>query len=261
MAPAHIRDDTATLLAAGVLAYVTETLAHEALGHGGVCLATGKTVLLVAPLWMRCSDVLAPMVAAGPAANAIAAACCAALLWLRPPTRPVLALLLWLGFAFNVLVAAGYLGVGALTGFGDWPFLFAGVSPPLAWRIPAGCIAIAAYAGCLSLAAALFRRQAGVGALARTRLWRRSMAPAAGAALVACLAEIYGGRAQPGPLLLALGCTLAVGLSLTNLDNAVARETTGSRDLGPVPRTPWLIAVGLAAGTLFVLIIGPGLKL
>jgi hypothetical protein len=37
------RDDLATLAAIGVLAAMAAGLGHEALGHGGACLATGAT--------------------------------------------------------------------------------------------------------------------------------------------------------------------------------------------------------------------------
>jgi hypothetical protein len=251
-------DDTPTLIAAGILSYVVETMLHEALGHGGVCLAQGHRFTLLAPLWMRCSDVTPLMVAAGPAANVLAALICFGALRLFRPAHPVMALLLWLSFAFNALVACGYLAVGAATGFGDWPALFAHVDPAFLWRMPAVLIAVFGYYLCLGVAAWLFRRQAGHGPRAQARLWRRAVWSASGAAFVACAAEIAGGRAQPMPLALALGCTLAVGFSLTSLSDAVFRVGPADADLGPVARSPVLIALALAVALVFVILIGPG---
>jgi hypothetical protein len=253
------RDDTPTLLAAGVLAYVAQTMLHEAVGHGGVCLAQGHRVTMLAPLWMRCSDVTKPMVAAGPAANVLAALLCLAALRVLTPRHPVAGLLLWLSFAFNALVACFYLAVGAATGFGDWPALFARVDPSFLWRMPAALIAVLGCYLCLGLAGGLFRRLAGHGPVAQARLWRRALWPATGAATVACAAEIVGGRAGLVPLLLALGCTLAVGLSLTSLSDAVFRVRPGDRDLGPVGRSFPLIVLAVAVAAGFVFAIGPGL--
>jgi hypothetical protein len=254
-------DDIPTLLAAGVVAYVAETMLHEAAGHGGACVVSGLHFTMLAPLWMRCSAFSPAVVASGPAMNVLAA--CVSFLALRfaPMRQPVAALLFWLSFVFNALVACGYLAVGALTGFGDWPALFAWVDPPWAWRVPAAFIAAASSYVCLLVAASLFRRFAGSGAVARSRLWRRAMWPACGAAAVACLAEIVGGRWQLVPLMLALGCTVVVGFSLTSMDGAVAVEGDDATDLGPFARSVWLVAAGLAVGVGFVLVVGPGLDL
>jgi hypothetical protein len=245
-------------MAAGVLAYVAETLTHEAVGHGGVCVASGLRFEVLAPLWMRCSETSAVVNAAGPAANVIAAAILAAWLMLAPVSRAGTGLLVWLGFSFNALVACGYLAVGALTGFGDWPALFASVRPVWAWAVPSVIVAVAGYVACLYLAAGLFRRFSGAGERAARRLWRRAMAAGVGAAIVACMAEIAGGRVQPMPLALALGCTVVVGYSLTSMDRVVERPGLG-RDLGPISRNWWVIGGGLIVGLAFCVIVGPGL--
>jgi hypothetical protein len=253
------RDDVPTLMAAGVLAYLAETLLHEVVGHGGVCVASDLRFTMLAPLWMRCSESPLLLVAAGPAMNVVAACGFAAALVLAPVRQPLTALLLWLGFGFNALVACGYLAVGALAGFGDWPVVFASVHPQWAWRIPAAMLAVAAYYVCLRAAAALFVRHAGAGPAARARLRRRALWPASAAAVVACLAEIAGGRGQPMPLALAMGCTIVVGFSLTSMDTVVARASARQRDLGAIYRAWWLIGAGLTASAAFIVLIGPGL--
>lgn len=60
------RDSGLAILAIGILAYVGETMLHEAVGHGGLCLATGGRVTLLDPLGMRCS-VVAPAMVSGAA--------------------------------------------------------------------------------------------------------------------------------------------------------------------------------------------------
>jgi hypothetical protein len=251
-------DDWPALAAAGVIAYALETMLHEAVGHGGVCLLQGERVTLLAPLFMRCSGFSPAMVAAGPAMNCLTAAL--AFAWLRwaRPRGPLASLLIWLSFTFNALVACGYLAVGAATGFGDWPALAAAAHLPPWWRLPAGLAAAGAYYACLRLAAVLFRRQAG-GAGAVKTLWRRALLPAAAAAVMACLAEAAGGRAQILPMLLALACTLGVGLSMTRMTEIVGVPAATDRDLGCVGRSWPLVGAGLVVALLYVGVIGPGL--
>jgi hypothetical protein len=252
-------DDVPTLLAAGLLAYVAETMLHEAAGHGGVCLVQGHRITLLAPLFMRCSQVSPLLSAAGPAANILGAAIACAWLWLAPPRTALFALLIWLSFVFNALVACGYLTVGALTGFGDWASLFAWVTLPILWRLPAFLIGVVGYGACLILATVLFRRFAGGSSIAQAHLPTRAMVPAAGAAIAATLAEIAGGRAQPLPLALALGCTLGVGFSLATQATGLRHPGLAAADLGPIRRAPRLIAAAVLTAIAFVAIIGPGL--
>jgi hypothetical protein len=254
-----VRDDTLTLMGAGVLAYVGETLTHEAVGHGGMCVALGLHVTRLAPLFMRCSAFSSAVVAAGPAANVVAAGLFLTVLLLARPARPLWSLLLWLNFVFNALVACGYLAVGAATGFGDWPVLFGGITPSIVWRLPAILVAVAAYYGCLRLTAISFRLFSGSGPVAATRLRRRSILPGSAAAIVACAAELAGGRAQILPLLLAVGTTLMVGLSVTLMDNAVLTPGTNDIDHGFIGPSRWLVTASIMLGIGFVLVIGPGL--
>lgn len=252
-------DDAATLLAAGILAYVGETMLHEAVGHGGACLAGGAHITLLAPLFMRCSDSFAALTAAGPAANIAGAFLYWCVLRFAPPRSAIIGLLLWLSFAFNALVASGYLFVGASAEFGDWPALFDWVSPSVFWRLPAAVIAAAGVTVSLFLAAGRYRALASHGEAHPGRLRRRTHLPAAGAAVVACLAEIVGGRAQIMPLLLAVGCTLGSGLGMGAIEDSVRAPLSGDRDLGPVFRSPALIGAAFVVGLVFVAVIGPGL--
>ena len=259
--PASIRrDDVPTLLAAGVLAYIAETLLHEAAGHGGACLAQAHRFLVLAPLWMRCSQTSLFQVAAGPGMNVLAAAGFFAVLRLWRSVGPAAGLLLWLGFAFNALVACGYLGVGAATGFGDWPVIFGALAPAF-WRVPAMMVAVLGYYLCLRVAAFLYVGLAGGGAAAARALRRRALLPAAGAAIVACAAEIVGGRISLMPLLLAFGCTAVVGYSLTSMDDVVARSRKESANGFVIRRSVSMIAIGVFVAAAFVLVVGPGVAL
>ncbi len=254
------RDDEATLAAAGIIAYAAETMLHEAVGHGALCLLAGKRFTLLAPLYMRCTVSGPALLAAGPVANFLAAI--VAYAWLRwmPPRGRVVWLLIWLSFTFNALVACGYLAIGAVTGFGDWPALATTLNLPFWWRLVAVIVATLAYYGCLRMAALLFRLQAGgIDAVARFR--GRAMVPAGAAAVLACLAEAAGGRVQVLPMLLALGCTLGVGFSLTSMIDVVATPTPTNLVSGPVGRSLLLIGTGVLVALSYIAIIGPGLVL
>jgi hypothetical protein len=254
------RDNAATILALGVLAYIGETLLHEGLGHGGACLVLGGHIKILAPLWMRCSVDAPFVVAAGPAMNFLASCLFLCIIWFVPPNTSSLRLLLWLSFAFNSLVACGYIVVGGASSFGDWGVLFNAVSPSLLWRIPAVIAGVAGYYCSLALAAAAYRRLEGHG-VSRGRLWKRTLVPAIGAACVAVLAEIVGGRDEFGPLSLALGCTLLVGLSLTQMPGFEGVGASSVRQRRAIGFSFWLTAAALVVAATFVFVIGPGLDL
>src|SRR4029078_5199245 len=85
-------------------------------------------ILAASPVWMRCSIDPRLMVLAGPVANLAAGAVCWAILRGAPPRSAAVRLSLWLSVAFQWLVAAGYLAVGAASGFGDWPVILPALS-------------------------------------------------------------------------------------------------------------------------------------
>ena len=240
----------ATLAAIGALAYVGETLSHEALGHGLACIASGGRVTLIAPLYMHCTVTTRAMVAGGPAANIVAGA--ASLLALRATRGDTLRFFLWLSLVFNWLVAAGYLLVGAATLFGDWPFLFA----PLGsiWRIPAGVLAIVAYIVVVRFAGRELAKLNGVGIPTWSAYARLILAPTLAGMLVAVGAEIYGQGSRAGGIALALGCTLVVGLSLSVIgpSRKGAKYEESSLRIGlSLPA----VALALAVSAAFVIVI------
>jgi hypothetical protein len=247
-----------TLAALGIVAYVGETLLHEAVGHGGACVAGGGTVTLLAPLYMRCSEVFPAMVAAGPALNLLAGG--AAWIALRDMQGPAGAwrYFLWLTLAFNWLVAAGYLFVGAATGFGDWAVLFQGIAPPWLWRVPAGIGAVLLYLGFRARVAREFLRMTGLARPDAATLARLVLVPTGAAAIVAMAAQAYGQGGDPLGFALAFGCTFVVGLSLWGIEDAqpgpVAIQASRLRIETSVA---WFVAA-LVIAVSFVTVIGPG---
>ena len=249
-------DNLPTVLAIGVIAYVGETMGHELLGHGSVCILDGGHVTALAPLWMWCSVHTIAMVIAGPAFNFVVGGLCAAMLNMRNRSD-TLGYFLWLSCGFNLLVACGYLIVGGATTFGDWGVVFASVQPQWVWRLALGTVGLAGYFLALRMLASLYQRLAGptgfeVGALRRRTLW-----PGASAAVVACAAEIVGGRPAAGSLGLALGCTLFVGWTLSRI-GAFSRQSAqpNSTALVIASKPAW-IAAGILVAGFFVGVVGP----
>jgi len=256
-ASAPQRDNIPTLMALGVVAYVGETLLHEAVGHGGMCLASGYRVTAIAPLWMHCSTTTALVNLMGPGANLIGAVVYGLILRLAPPRSDTLRLFVWLGFAFNGLVAAGYMGVGGLTGFGDWPVVLAGVAPLWLARVGLVVVGVGLYIVVLRLAGGLLSRAAVRGALTDRRLRRLVLSPTLGAAIAALGAEVYGQGGRPLGLALAAGCTLVVGFSLTSLPTVKAETVTGFR----IGFSLMWVVLAVVVGAAFVLGVGPGYEL
>src|SRR5450432_1467618 len=129
------RVDVATLCSLAAMAFVAACFAHEALGHGTACVATGGTVTLLTSVYFKCSASLPIVDAAGPSMN-LAVALGAAMMLRRshgPAARTFLALLL----AFNGFWGAGYFLFSGAANTGDWAFVLRDLSlePRWLWRI------------------------------------------------------------------------------------------------------------------------------
>lgn len=67
------RDDIATLSAIAMLAMCVATISHEAIGHGGVCLAAGGDITRLTSVYFQCSVPNAWVAIGGPIGNLVAA--------------------------------------------------------------------------------------------------------------------------------------------------------------------------------------------
>jgi hypothetical protein len=248
-------DDLPTTVAIGITASLAQFVVHEVVGHGSVCVLLGGQILSVAPLWMRCSAVHRLMVLAGPMANLAAGALCWAILRAAPPRPATARLFLWLSIAFQWLVAAGYLAVGAASGFGDWPVILPALSA-LPARLAAILVAAGGYLLTLRVLARLGVQRLGASLLEDRRLARVGLLPALGAGAVAVAAELVGARFQPLGLALAAGCTAVVGWSLLAVPRFLP-EAAAPGDPVPVRRNLGWILGGAAAAVGFVALVGP----
>ena len=270
------------LAALGTLAYAASMMTHEALGHGGYCLAAGGHNVMLTPWWETCHFPGAPAIgikAAGPAVQFGAGL----LAWLvlprlRPGATP-LRCFLWLYMVFNLLVSSSYVAFSGATGAGDAAELLARLHPPAVWR--GGLILLGAAVYFLSmLAAALELKRLAGSDDGERRLFRLVSIPYAAAGVFACCAgtmnllvgHAANGLAVASPALnRTLGHAAALGLAAASSFGA-GSGMFGLAPLGrrirsggssPAVYLRWSTAWGVVAALvilIFLFFLGPGLE-
>ncbi|MHB8816214.1 MAG: hypothetical protein ACYDAE_23525, partial [Steroidobacteraceae bacterium] len=116
-------EDTATVVAVGVLAATLAVVCHETVGHGLGCAGTGGHIALLTSIWFHCSKGTPIADAGGPIGN-LAAGFVAAVLLAHASPRPTGKLLLLLFGALNLFWFTGQLVFESLTStHDDWYWL------------------------------------------------------------------------------------------------------------------------------------------
>ena len=140
-------DDIATVCAIAAIAICTTTFAHEAMGHGGMCLALGGHITKLTNAYFQCSLKSRFIAPAGPLGNYAAGL----VAWLAqksiPPARPRLKLFALLVMAFSLFWEAGYLVAAMVRDKGDYVFAaqdFIG-GPDWRWRVGGIVLGIGLY--------------------------------------------------------------------------------------------------------------------
>ncbi len=251
-----VHDDTLSAAAIGSLAFVTTTLAHEALGHGSSCWALGGQTLLH-PVSMQCTVTSPLLLAAGPLTNVAAGVVLWIVLTRFHQFSVHVRYFLWLTMAFNLFNAAGYFCLGAITGFGDWGVLLSDMK--LWGRVELALFGALLYYGSMHAVAssgALFLGRAGSG-LARGR--RLTLAPYLASGVVACAAALRSPLGQ-SYVWVAVAASFGAGLGLLAIhDWGTSSAQPESEPL--LTRGFGWIAASAIVDLLFVIVVGPGLKL
>jgi hypothetical protein len=247
-----------TLAAVAVAAFAFADVAHETLGHGGMCAALGGKVLYVSTTFEDCSIRSWIIDGAGPSAGIAAALLC--WLWLSPmpPHGAASRAFLLLGFAFAAFWNFGYLIKSGLTDQGDWAFVIAGLKPSPLWHAAITVAGIALYWASLRLLASIMRRHLGSNDATDWSPLTFSLIAYGAAIAIACTGAYFDPRG-PGTILNdALPSSLgAVGLPLAG---ALLARTAPNLRLALPASFGW-IAAGTLAGIAFVALLGPGLHL
>jgi len=135
-----------TLGAIAAVAFIAACVAHEVIGHGGMCLAVGGRVTLLTSVYFQCTNGGPITDAAGPLMNLIVGTACWLLARQRPPAS-LSRLFFVLAMAFNLFWGAGYFILSAVTNTGDWAFVLRDLSlePRWLWRLLMGALGVVIY--------------------------------------------------------------------------------------------------------------------
>ena len=117
-------NDRITVAAVGLLAMCLVTFDHEALGHGGLCLALGGRITLLTTSLFACEPRTIWLAPAGPVMNVFMGTLALLLTGFVPRNRPALKLFLILVTAFSYFWEGGYVVQAMLERKGDMYFTF-----------------------------------------------------------------------------------------------------------------------------------------
>ena len=126
--------DLFTIAAITIASTVITSFIHEALGHGGMCVAAGGNPRVLSTVHFECSVDTRLIAAGGTLANLIFGA----LSWGIARTFRKSAswrYFFWQLMTFNLFDAGGYFLFSGVGNFGDWAAVVAGWHPAWAWRI------------------------------------------------------------------------------------------------------------------------------
>ena len=256
--------DRLTIVALAVIAYALASVVHEGLGHGGACVLSGGKPQLITSMQFQgdsrgLSTAAVKFIAAGGTiANLILAVVAIALLARRADATWFF---LWLTASINLMVATGYLLYSGVANIGDWSVIIRGWSGGWFWRITLTLIGGATY----WLTVKWAMRTLG------SRLGEDRVRKANSLSLVSFITggvlSVVAGVFDPGGLILVLisGTTaslggtsgLAWGPQLLH-DPAFAPQCGEALEV----RRSWrAIAAAVAVAAMFILLLGPGVKL
>lgn len=141
------RNDRLTVVAIGLLAMCLVTFDHEALGHGGACLALGGHIRILTSSVFRCDLHSVWIDPAGPLGNLLMGALALAVVHAVPRRSAGIRLFLILVACFSLFWEAGYVIDAMRSRHGD--LYFAGQDflgePSTGWRIAAAFAGVSLY--------------------------------------------------------------------------------------------------------------------
>jgi hypothetical protein len=246
-----------TLCACAFAAYALADVAHEAIGHGGMCALRGARVFHVSTTFEDCSLRSWIIDGAGPSAGIVTALLL--WLWLRilPPAGRAARAFLCLGFAFAAFWNFGYLIKSGLTDQGDWAFVIAGLRPPLLWHAAIAIAGVVSYWISIRLLAALLAQHLASAEPGAPKPLVFTLTAYIAAAVLASIAAFFDPRG-PGTILSdALPSSLgAIGLPLAGW---FLQRTRPELRLDASPSSVWII-IGTITAVAFVSLLGPGLR-
>jgi hypothetical protein len=250
------RNDWCTVAAIGLMAMCLVTFDHEAMGHGGICLALGGHIEVLTSSLFQC-DVRSRFIApAGPFGNLVGGALSLFVVHFVPRRSIGLRLFLILVTSFSFFWEAGYL-INAMRGR-DGDLYFAGQDflgePSLWWRIAGAVAGLCLYLFVVGWASRslsdLWPNSASARHVARTAWVSASL----GAALAALA---YSGNRSAD----LAGAVLEIGVGSFPLLLIPRRDWASQKTLGQrvIMRSRMTISSSLIVYAIFVATLGRGL--
>ena len=205
--------DLLTVIAIALVAYSASGVLHEAVGHGGACVALGGKPLVLSSVHFECDEnsmsALARrcVSAAGTVANFVAGVVAlVAFKFTNPVQKPHTAYFLWLFATLNLLVGAGYFLFSGIGNIGDWANVASGSVSPLIWRPTMAVFGGGLYFLLACRSARWLRALVGSDELSRRRSKRLTVPAYFAGGLLSCVSGLFN---PVGPILIAISAAAA----------------------------------------------------
>jgi hypothetical protein len=258
--------DLPTVIAIALVSYAASNVIHEAVGHGGACLALGGKALVLSSVHFECGEqaisalALRGVAAAGTIANFIIGALALAVFKTADPQhRPHAVYFLWLFATLNLLSGAGYFLFSGAVGIGDWADVARDTMPPVVWRPAMSVFGGVLYFLLARQSAQWLRSLAGGGEFSMRRSKRLAIPAYIVGGLLYCLAGLFN---PVGPVLIAISAAASSfgGASgLLWLTQFLRRGEHPAPPAAALDRSyVWIIA-GCVVSLIFVAIVGPSI--
>jgi hypothetical protein len=258
--------DLPTVAAIALVAYAASNVLHEAVGHGGACLALGGKPLVLSSVHFECGEqamsalALRGVAAAGTIVNFIIGTLALVVFkTAKPLQKPHAAYFLWLFTTLNLLSGAGYLLFSGVGGIGDWADVARGTMPALIWRPAMSVFGGALYFLLARQSAQWLRSLVGSGELAMRRSKLLTVPAYIAGGLLYCLSGLFN---PVGPVLIAISAaaTSFGGASgLLWLTEFLRRGEHSAAPAAALDRSYVWIVAGCVVSLIFVATLGPSI--
>ncbi len=263
--PGSSLPDLLTVTAIALVAYAASNVLHEAVGHGGACVALGEKPLVLSSVHFDCGEEAMSALArrgasaAGTIVNFIAGALAlVAFKTTNPLQKRHTAYFLWLFTTLNLLMGAGYFLFSGVGGIGDWAAVAGGTMSPLIWRP-----AMAVFGGLLYFvlarrSAQWLRSLVGSDELSMRRSKLLTVPAYIAGGLLFCLSGVFN---PVGPVLIAVSAAAASfgGASGLLWLTEFLRRAEHSAEPAELDRSYVWIVAGCIVSLIFVAILGPSI--
>ena len=247
----------ATLIAIAYAAYFVADIAHETLGHGGMCLALGGSVTFLSTTFEDCSIHSRLIDGAGPMMGIAIALLAWSWLRRRPPRDQNMRAFLLLTFAFAIFWNVFYLIRSGITDQGDWAFVIAGLEPKLVWHAAMTIAGVVLYGIAMRATATSVRTDFPESAGGGISPFGFAMTAFVAAVILSAIAAQFDTRSVAPNMIDKLPSALAA-LGLVWAGWTTGRAMPELRMA--IPQSLTWTTLGAASAIFFVLVLGPGLR-